>query len=139
MATIEASRTEANLQLALATETLASRRYSAYAARADAEGNSQAAALFRVIAGRRSRHAEGHLETLEPRGQESAGLPTGNTTYDVRSAIMHEVHGCSDRYPGMARKARDEGLEEIAGWFEILAKASRSHAGRFRRALETML
>jgi rubrerythrin len=39
-------------------------------------------------------------------------------------------------YPGMARVARDEGFEEIADWFETLAKAERSHANRFQRALD---
>ena len=34
-------------------------------------------------------------------------------------------------YPSMARTARDEGLDEIADWFETLAKAEKSHAGRF--------
>ena len=37
-------------------------------------------------------------------------------------------------YPGMARTAREEGFEEIADWFETLAKAERSHAGRFQKA-----
>jgi rubrerythrin len=38
----------------------------------------------------------------------------------------------------MARAARDEGFEEIADWFETLAKAERSHAGRFQRALNEL-
>ena len=37
----------------------------------------------------------------------------------------------------MARTAREEGFDEIADWFETLAKAERNHAGRFRKALET--
>ena len=40
-------------------------------------------------------------------------------------------------YPGMAKTARDEGFDEIADWFETLAKAERSHAGKFKRTLET--
>ena len=39
-------------------------------------------------------------------------------------------------YPSMARVAREEGFEEIAEWFETLAKAEKSHAGRFLRALD---
>jgi len=34
----------------------------------------------------------------------------------------------------MARTARQEGFDEIADWFETLAKAEKSHAGRFQRA-----
>jgi len=41
-------------------------------------------------------------------------------------------------YPGMARTAREEGFDEIADWFETLAKAEKSHAGRFQRALDTL-
>ncbi len=38
----------------------------------------------------------------------------------------------------MAKIARDEGFDEIADWFETLAKAERSHANRFSKALETL-
>ena len=40
--------------------------------------------------------------------------------------------------PGMAKTARDEGHDEIADWFETLAKAERSHANRFTKALESI-
>ncbi len=39
-------------------------------------------------------------------------------------------------YPGMAKTARAEGFNEIADWFETLAKAEKSHAGRFTKMLE---
>jgi rubrerythrin len=39
-------------------------------------------------------------------------------------------------YPGMARDARDEGFDEIADWFDTLAKAERSHAGKFKKTLD---
>ena len=38
----------------------------------------------------------------------------------------------------MARTAREEGLDEIADWFETLAKAERSHANRFQKALDNL-
>jgi rubrerythrin len=38
----------------------------------------------------------------------------------------------------MAKTARDEGFAEIADWFETLAKAEKSHAGRFGKAAETL-
>ena len=55
------------------------------------------------------------------------------------------VPGCHDGrmphvhfgvYPGMAKAAREEGFDEIADWFETLAKAEKSHAGRFQKALD---
>ena len=40
--------------------------------------------------------------------------------------------------PGMAKQARAEGLDEIADWFETLAKAERSHANRYQKALDQL-
>ena len=41
-------------------------------------------------------------------------------------------------YPGMAKTAREEGFTEIADWFETLAKAEKSHAGRFGKAADSL-
>jgi rubrerythrin len=41
-------------------------------------------------------------------------------------------------YPGMAKEARAEGFADIADWFETLAKAEKSHAGRFKKALDSL-
>ena len=41
-------------------------------------------------------------------------------------------------YPSMAKTAREEGFDDIAEWFETLAKAEKSHAGRFQKMLETL-
>ena len=58
---------------------------------------------------------------------------------NLKAAIAGETHEYTDMYPGMARTARDEGFDEIADWFETLAKAEKSHAGRFQKALDTSL
>ena len=41
-------------------------------------------------------------------------------------------------YPGFSKTARDEGFTEIADWFETLARAEKSHAGRFAQGLESL-
>jgi len=64
------------------------------------------------------------------------GTPIGPTDKNLRAAILGETHEYTDMYPGMARTAREEGFDEIADWFETLAKAEKSHAGRFQRALD---
>jgi rubrerythrin len=133
MAAFIGSRTEANLRQAFATATLAHRRYVAIAQQADADGRHQVVALFREIAKSRASQAEAHLTRLEPCNDETS------TAYNVRVAIMDELAACADAYPAMARMARQEGFHEIADWFEVRAKAGRSHAGRFRRTLETLL
>ena len=65
-------------------------------------------------------------------------MPIGETTSNLKSAIYGETHEYTDMYPGMARTAREEGFDEIADWFETLAKAEKSHAGKFKRTLENI-
>jgi rubrerythrin len=133
MAAFIGSRTEANLRQAFAAAILAHRRYMTLAEQADAEGRPRAAALFRAIAKTRASQAEAHLHRLAPCDDKTS------TAYNVRLAIMGGADACADAYPAMAHTARQEGFSEIADWFEVRAKAGRSHAGRFRRVLETLL
>ena len=70
------------------------------------------------------------------RDSPATGEPMGETEDNLKSAIHGETHEYTDMYPGMARTAREEGFEEIADWFETLAKAEKSHAGKFTRTLE---
>src|SRR4051794_25221105 len=64
--------------------------------------------------------------------------PIGPTGDNLEAAIASETHEYTDVYPGMARVARQEGFDEIADWFETLAKAGKSHAGRFQKALDAL-
>ena len=57
---------------------------------------------------------------------------------NLKAAVAGETHEYTDMYPGMAKSARDEGFEEISDWFETLAKAERSHANRFQKALDAL-
>ncbi len=75
---------------------------------------------------------------MEEVGDPATGEPIGSTDLNLKAAIAGETHEYTDMYPGMARTAREEGFEEIAEWFETLAKAEKSHAGRFQKALDTM-
>ena len=133
--TLKGSRTEESLRAAFATEAQANRRYLYFAQKADVEGLSDVAAVFRSTAEGETGHAHGHLEYLESCGDPASGLPFGDTASNLRSAIASETQESSQMYPGMAKVAREEGFDEIADWFETLAKAERSHASRFQRAL----
>ena len=133
--TLKGSRTEENLKAAFASEAQANRRYLDFAQKADVEGFSDVASVFRSTAEGETGHAHGHLEYLESCGDPVTGLPLGDTASNLRSAIASETHEHSTMYPGMAQVAREEGFDEIADWFETLAKAERSHANRFQRAL----
>ena len=138
MAALKGSKTEGNLKDAFAGESQANRRYLYFAQKADVEGYNDVAAVFRSTAEGETGHAHGHLEFMESVGDPATGLPIGETNLNLKAAIAGETHEYTDMYPGMARTAREEGHEEIADWFETLAKADKSHAGRFQRALESM-
>ena len=138
MATLKGSKTEENLKEAFSGESQANRRYLYFAAKADVEGYNDIAAVFRSTAEGETGHAHGHLEYLEQVGDPATGEPIGGTELNLKAAIAGETYEYTDMYPGMAKTARDEGFEEIADWFETLAKAERSHANRFKKALDQM-
>jgi rubrerythrin len=139
MASLKGSKTEDNLKEAFAGESQANRRYLYFAQKADVEGYNDVAAVFRSTAEGETGHAHGHLEFLEVSGDPATGMPMGKTSDNLAAAVAGETHEYTDMYPGMARTAREEGFDEIADWFETLAKAERSHAGRFQRALNELV
>jgi rubrerythrin len=135
---LSTSKTLQNLKDAFAGESQANRRYLYFAQKADVEGYNDVAAVFRSTAEGETGHAHGHLEFMEAVGDPATGLPIGGTENNLKASIAGETHEYTDMYPGMSKTARDEGFDEIADWFETLAKAEKSHAGRFQRALDTL-
>jgi len=136
---LKGSQTAKNLADAFAGESQANRRYLYFANKADVEGAPDVAAVFRSTAEGETGHAHGHLEYLEAVGDPASGEPIGSTEENLRASIAGETHEYTDMYPGMAKTAREEGFDEIADWFETLAKAERSHAGKFQRTLDQYL
>ena len=125
---LKGSATEQNLKDAFAGESQANRRYLYFASKADVEGYNDVAAVFRSTAEGETGHAHGHLGYLEAVGDPATGLPMGDTKKNLEASIAGETHEYTDMYPGMAKTARDEGFDEIADWFETLAKAERRAA-----------
>ena len=138
MAELKGSKTHDNLKYAFAGESQANRRYLFFAKQADIEGFPEVAGLFRDTAEGETGHAHGHLEYMKKVGDPATSLPLGDVPQMLAAAVAGETHEYTDMYPGMAKTARDEGFAEIADWFETLAKAERSHAGKFQRAIETI-
>lgn len=132
------TKTEGNLKAAFAGESQANRRYLYFAQKADIEGYNDVAAVFRSTAEGETGHAHGHLEFLEEVGDPATGEPIGTTSQNLKASIAGETHEYTDMYPSMAREAREEGFDEIADWFETLAKAEKSHAGKFQKTLDSM-
>ena len=133
---LKGSKTEDNLKAAFAGESQANRRYLYFAQKADVQGFNDVSAVFRSTAEGETGHAFGHLEYLEETGDPATGHPIGDTSDNLAAAVAGETHEYTDMYPGMAKTAREEGFDEIASWFETLAKAEKSHAGRFQKALD---
>ncbi len=138
MPNLKGTRTHQNLKDAFAGESQANRRYLYFANKADIEGYPEVATLFRSTAEGETGHAHGHLDYLALVGDPATDMPIGSTADNLRSAVAGETHEYTDMYPGMAKAAREEGFEEIADWFETLAKAERSHANKYAKAVENL-
>ena len=136
MADLNGTKTHDNLKEAFAGESQANRRYLYFAQKADVEGYPDVAALFRSVAEGETGHAFGHFDFLSEVGDPVTGVPVGATEDNLRSAVAGETYEYTEMYPGFARTARDEGFDSIGEWFETLAKAEKSHAGRFTQGLE---
>jgi rubrerythrin len=136
MADLKGTKTHENLKAAFAGESQANRRYLYFAKAADIEGYPEVAGLFRDTAEGETGHAHGHLDYMKAVGDPGTDLPISDVEEMLKSAVAGETHEYTDMYPGMAKTARDEGFAEIADWFETLAKAERSHAGKFQKALD---
>jgi rubrerythrin len=139
MAQLKGSRTEQCLKDAFAIESQVQLRYTYFANKADLEGKSDVAALFRSSAQGETGHAHGHLEFLEQAGDPATGLPIGTTRQNLEAAVASEAHESTHVYPEMAKTAREEGFDDIADWFETLAKAERSHTIRYEKALNDLV
>ena len=129
------SKSHENLKNAFAGESQANRRYLYFARMADIEGYPDIGGLFRDTAEAETGHAFGHMDFLKQVGDPVTGVPFGNTEKNLKSAIEGETYEYTEMYPGMAKTARAEAFDELAEWFETLAKAEKSHAGRFTKGL----
>jgi rubrerythrin len=135
---LKGTKTHENLKIAFAGESQANRRYLYFAKQADVEGYPDIAGLFRDTAEGETGHAHGHLDYLKAVGDPATDLPFGETLDNLKTAVAGETHEYTDMYPGMAKAAREEGFSEVADWFETLAKAEKSHAGRFQKGLDSL-
>jgi rubrerythrin len=138
MSELKGSRTHQNLKDAFAGESQANRRYLYFAKVADIEGYPEVAGLFKNTADAETGHAHGHLDFLKEVGDPATEKPIGDTSLNLAAAVAGETYEYTEMYPGMAKTARDEGFPEVAEWLETLAKAEKSHAGRFQKALDTL-
>jgi rubrerythrin len=135
---LKGSKTHDNLKDAFAGESQANRRYLYFARRADIEGYPDIGGLFRDTSEAETGHAFGHLDFIKEVGDPATGEPIGDTEKNLKAAVVGETYEYTEMYPGFAKTAREEGFDEVAEWFETLARAEKSHAGRFSQGLNAL-
>ena len=138
MKDLKGTKTHENLKHAFAAESQANRRYLYFARVADIEGYPEIGGLFRDTSEAETGHAFGHMDFLRSVGDPVTDVPFGSTRDNLKSAMESETYEYTQMYPGMAKAAREEGFVEVAQWFETLAKAERSHANRYTKALNEL-
>lgn len=136
MPELRGSKTHENLKEAFAGESQANRRYLYFARQAKVEGHNDVADLFEDTSKAETGHAFGHMDYLLEAGDPATGEEIGTTAKNLASAVAGETYEFTSMYPGFAKIARDEGFDEIADWFATLARAEKTHAGRFQKALD---
>lgn len=135
---LKGTKTHENLKEAFAGESQANRRYLYFAKQADVEGYPEVAGNFRDTAEGETGHAHGHLDFLKSVGDPATGEAIGNTQSNLKSSVVGETYEYTTMYPGMSKTAREEGFGEVADWFDVLARAEKSHAGKFQKMLDSV-
>jgi rubrerythrin len=138
MVGLATSKTIENLRAAFAGESQANRRYTYFSRKADEEGFPEVAALFRAVSEGETAHALRHFDYMRVVGDPVTKVAIPDVKGMLSSAIAGETYETTAMYPEFAKVARQEGFEEIAKWFETLAKAEKAHAGKFKEALEKL-
>ena len=134
--------TLANLQEAYNGESNAHARYTAFAERADTEGYSQVASLFRAAARAEEIHAKNHAQVVRQLGAEPKAdvkLPEVNSTAEnLAAAIKGESYERDKMYPGFIEQARAQGNAAAVRTFNRALKAEAEHAKLYREALDNL-
>jgi rubrerythrin len=121
--------TNDNLKEAFAGESQANRKYLAFAKKADEEGYSQVAKLFRAAAEAETVHAHNHLKVMD-------GI--GNTTENLKDAIEGEIDEFEAMYPDFIKEAESEGNKNAVWTFDVANQVEEIHAGLYKKALEAL-
>ena len=125
------TKTEKNLQEAFAGESMARNKYSYWASKAKKDGFVQIAAIFEETANNEKEHAKMWFKLLE-------GGAIKSTPENLEAAAAGENYEWTDMYARMAQEAREEGFNEIAAKFELVAKVEAEHEARYRKLLDNV-
>lgn len=121
--------TKENLKEAFAGESKANRTYLAFAKKADEEGYSQVAKLFRAAAEAETVHAHNHLLVM-------GGI--GSTEENLKEAIEGEIEEFEAMYPDFIKEAKEAGNDNAVWTFDVANQVEELHAGLYQKALEAL-
>ena len=127
---LKGSKTEKNLEAAFAGESMARNKYTYYASKAKKDGFVQIANLFEETANQEKEHAKMWFKLLHD------GI--GATEDNLTDAAAGENYEWTDMYPTFAKEAREEGFDEIATLFEMVAAVEKAHEDRYKKLLENV-
>lgn len=128
MKELKGTKTWANLQAAFAGESQARNKYSYYASKAKKDGYVQIANIFEETAGNEKEHAKMWFKYLQ-------GGAIRSTEENLKDAADGENYEWTDMYATFAKEAREEGFDEIADKFEMVAAIEKEHEERYRKLL----
>jgi len=131
MKDLKGTKTEKNLQEAFAGESMARNKYSYWASKAKKDGFVQIAAIFEETANNEKEHAKMWFKLLE-------GGAIKSTPENLEAAAAGENYEWTNMYARMAQEAREEGFNEIAAKFELVAKVEAEHEARYRKLLDNV-
>jgi rubrerythrin len=123
------SKSEQNLRDAFAGESQANRKYLAFAKKAERDGHSQVAKLFRAAAEAETVHAHAHLKAL---GE------IGSTPDNLKVAVAGETHEFKSMYPVMIEQAKKEGNKTAERSFVFANEVEKVHAKLYEKALDNL-
>ena len=123
------TQTEKNLIAAFAGESQARNKYTYFASKAKKEGYEQIAALFQKTADNEKEHAKIWFKELE-------GI--GTTAENLAAAADGENYEWTDMYAGFAKTAEEEGFNELAEKFRLIADIEKKHEERYRALLKNV-
>ena len=123
------TKTDENLKAAFAGESQANRKYLAFAWKAEEEGFTQAAKLFRAAAEAETIHAMNHMKTL---GEVKPTLE------NLNAALSGETYEFMKMYPDFLAAAKQEGNKQAAWSFDVANKVEKIHAGLYQKAIDAM-
>ncbi len=143
MGKLKGTQTEKNLLKAFAGESQARNRYSYFASVAKKEGYEQIAAIFTETADNEKEHAKRFFkflesgEALEITAMYPAGI-IGTTVENLKEAAAGENEEWTELYPEFASVAKEEGFDEIAICFTMIAKVEKEHEERYKKLAENI-